>query len=45
MMSSWRLLDGLRENYSEEGAKEAKEVIEQAAEKLNQIAKKLEQAE
>jgi DNA-binding PadR family transcriptional regulator len=45
VMSSWRLLDSLREKYSEEGVKEAKEVIEEAAEKLNEIAKKLEQAD
>ncbi len=45
MKASWNLLDSLREEYSEEAATRAKEVIKNAAEKLNEIAKKLEQAD
>ena len=41
VMASWKVLDRLREEYSEEAAAEAKDAIERAAEKLNEIAKKL----
>ena len=42
MKASWKLLDNLREKYSEEAIKQAKEAIKQATEKLNEIAEKLE---
>ncbi len=42
VMASWSLLDRLREKYSEEAAREAKKIIEQAAEKLDELTKKLE---
>ncbi len=45
MRASWRLLDNLREKYTEEAATQAKEVVKQATEKLNEIAKKMEQAD
>jgi DNA-binding PadR family transcriptional regulator len=41
VLSSWNVLDNLRENYSDEAATEAKAVFEKAAEKMNEIAKKL----
>jgi DNA-binding PadR family transcriptional regulator len=41
VMASWKVLDNLRENYSEEVATEAKAVIDEAAEKMDKIAKKL----
>jgi len=43
--ASSRLLDNLREKYSEEAATQAKEALKGAAEKLSEIAKKLEQAD
>lgn len=42
VIASWKVIDSLRVNYSEEAATEAKEAIERAAEKLDEIAKKLE---
>jgi len=41
----WKLLDALREKYSEEVIIKAKEVIERATEELNKIVKKLEKRE
>jgi DNA-binding PadR family transcriptional regulator len=41
VMSSWKVLDNLRENYSEEVATEAKDVIDEAAVKMDKIVKKL----
>ena len=43
MKASWRLLENLRQKYTEEAATQAKEAINQATEKLNEIAQKLEQ--
>ncbi|MEJ2271681.1 MAG: PadR family transcriptional regulator [Candidatus Bathyarchaeota archaeon] len=43
MKASWKLLDKLREKYTEEAAMQAKEVIKQASEKLNEIADSIEQ--
>jgi DNA-binding PadR family transcriptional regulator len=37
VMSSWALLDRLRERYSEEGAAKATKVLEDAAQKLEEI--------
>ena len=45
MKASWKLLDNLREKYTEEAVTQAKEVFKQATEKLNEISKKLEQTE
>lgn len=45
MKASWKLIDNLREKYTEEAAIQAKEVFKQATEKLNEISKKLEKAE
>jgi len=42
VMSSWALLDSLREKYSEEAAAKAAEVLEQAAQKLDEILEELE---
>jgi len=41
VMSSWTLLDSLREKYSEDAAAKATEVLEQAAKKLEEITEKL----
>ena len=41
LMSSWALMDLLREEHSEDTAKEATEVLEEAAKKIDEIAKKL----
>ena len=41
VMSSWTLLDSLREKYSEDAAAKATEVLEQAAKKIEKITKKL----
>ena len=41
VMSSWTLLDSLREKYSEDAAAKATEVLEQAAKKIGEITKKL----
>lgn len=40
---SWNLINNLREKYTEEAARQAKEVIYQATGKLTEINKKLEQ--
>ena len=43
MKASWKLMDNLREKYTEDAVTQAKEVIEQATEKLNEIANDLDQ--
>jgi len=40
-MSSWTLLDSLREKYSEDTVTKATEVLEQAAKKIEEITEKL----
>lgn len=45
MKAGWKLLDSLRDKYSEEAATQAKEVFKQATDKLNEIAKKLEETD
>ena len=45
MKASWKLLDNLREKYTEEAATQAKEVLKQATEKINEITKKLEKTD
>lgn len=41
VMSSWTLLDSLREKYSEDTVAKATEVLEQAAKKIEEITEKL----
>jgi len=41
VMSSWTLLDSLREKYSEDAVTKATEVLEQAAKKIEEITEKL----
>jgi len=41
VMSSWTLLDSLREKYSEDAVAKATEVLEQAAKKIEEITEKL----
>jgi len=41
VMSSWTLLDSLREKYQEDAAAKATEVLEQATNKIEEITKKL----
>lgn len=41
VMSSWTLLDSLRETHSEEAAKKATEVFEQATKKIEEINKEI----
>jgi DNA-binding PadR family transcriptional regulator len=40
--SSWKLLDNLRQEYSEEAVAQATEILDDAAKKIDEIAQKLE---
>ena len=44
-LAIWNLRDRLQQKYSEPGAKEAKEALEEAAQKIENIAKRLKGAE
>jgi DNA-binding PadR family transcriptional regulator len=43
VIASWKLLDNLREKYSEEAAIKAKEIIDNTTQKLKEMTEKLEE--